>query len=114
PNRGERRAPIASSGNEYSANAGWVDAAAVAEYLSVERAWVYEHADELDARQLGRGPRARLRFRLDKVDAWLDSCCGDRQSPSPEPAPAAVIRRRRPRRAGSAVELLPVRGRPAV
>jgi len=39
-----------------------VDAASVAEHLGVSRDYVYEHADDLGARRLGSGPRARLRF----------------------------------------------------
>lgn len=47
---------------------GWklLDAAAVAEKLSVERDWVYEHAEELGAIRLG-GPRGRLRFDPDTL-----------------------------------------------
>jgi hypothetical protein len=39
----------------------FVDAAAVARLLGVERDWVYEHADQLGGIRLG-GPRGRLRF----------------------------------------------------
>ncbi|HWC49526.1 MAG TPA: hypothetical protein VG448_11645 [Solirubrobacterales bacterium] len=43
----------------------YVDAATLAAELSVERDWVYAHADELGALRLG-GPNGRLRF--DRVD----------------------------------------------
>lgn len=39
----------------------YVDAATLAAELSVERDWVYAHAEELGALRLG-GPRGRLRF----------------------------------------------------
>jgi hypothetical protein len=53
---------------------GLVDAQAVADYLAVDRGWVYAHAGELGARRLGEGPKARLRFSLDEVDALLTPC----------------------------------------
>jgi predicted DNA-binding transcriptional regulator AlpA len=62
------------------AESRFVDAAAVAAVLGVERSWVYEHADELGARRLGSGPRARLRFDLEEVDSWLTSCSQGRGS----------------------------------
>lgn len=46
-----------------------VSAAEIARELNVGRQWVYEHADELGARRLGDGPRARLRFDLETVRA---------------------------------------------
>jgi hypothetical protein len=49
-------------------------AAKVAEYLNVDRAFVYENADELGARRLGSGPRARLRFPLEEVDSRQGPC----------------------------------------
>lgn len=48
-----------------------VDAATVATVLSVSRAWVYAHADELGGRRIGHGSRGRLRFDLGRVlDTW--------------------------------------------
>lgn len=41
-----------------------VDAATLADLLGVARSYVYEHANELGARRLGAGRRARLRFDL--------------------------------------------------
>lgn len=49
----------------------FVDAATLATTLGVDRAWVYEHADELGALRLG-GPRGRLRFDMDNVRARLE------------------------------------------
>src|SRR5882762_4457116 len=39
-----------------------VSASELAQRLGVTRAWVYDHARELGAIQLGGGPRPRLRF----------------------------------------------------
>jgi hypothetical protein len=87
----------------------WVTADVVAEHLSVDRDFVYEHADELGARRLGAGPKARLRFRLDLVDEAL-SVAG-RESGEPPARMAAPSRRRRPTTSvGTGVPLLPIRG----
>lgn len=86
---------------------GWVDARAVAEHLSVERSWVYDHADELGAVRLGSGPRARLRFRLVLVDHLL-------QEQAVNEPPARMVERKPQRRNGTdgvLVPLLPIRGR---
>ena len=90
---------------------GLVDALEVANYLGVDRSWVYEHADELGARRLGNGPRARLRFSLAEVDERLSACSAGRESATPEPAPRGALRPRRRRRMGTTGELLPIRGR---
>lgn len=83
-----------------------VDVAAVAAYLNVDRSWVYAHADELGARRLGSGPKARLRFSLEDVDAAV-TCSGNRGS---DESLSGSRRRRRPS-AGTSVPLLPIRGR---
>ena len=83
----------------------------LAEYLAVQPSWIYEHADELGARRLGNGPRARLRFSLAEADERLSTCSAGRESPSLEPAPEGASRPRRRRRMGTNVELLPIRGR---
>jgi hypothetical protein len=90
----------------------WVPASVVAEHLSCERAWVYDHAGELGGRRLGSGPRARLRFRLDLVDEALTACSDMRRSAQP----SMPMAERNPRRGSSPglgrdVPLLPVRGR---
>jgi len=87
----------------------WVDARAVARHLGVDVTYVYEHAAELGARRLGSGPRARLRFQLDHVDATL--CLAGRQSGQPEDGSVEPIRRRtQGRRLGTNVPLRPIRG----
>jgi predicted DNA-binding transcriptional regulator AlpA len=82
---------------------GLVDAAALAARLGVSRSWVYEHASELRAVRLGSGKRARLRFDMGeavKAHASAPRCT----------APAAPqAAKRRPRRAASSGELLPIR-----
>jgi hypothetical protein len=88
-----------------------VDANAVASFLNVDVDFVYAHSAELGARRLGSGPRARLRFDLDEVRAWLDSCSPSRESKAPELCVVEPIRRRRaPRRLGTDVPLLPIKG----
>ncbi|MFI5003452.1 MAG: hypothetical protein ACHQE6_00415 [Solirubrobacterales bacterium] len=66
-----------------------VDAHALADYLGVSRAYVYEHSRELGALKLGNGPRARLRFDLDIARRALQL--------EPEPEPATVGPTPRPR-----------------
>lgn len=84
--------------------------AELAAWLAVDRAYVYEHAQELGALRLGDGPKARLRFDLDVVRSRI-SCSEVRQSEPRDAASGAVKPRRRSRRLGTNVELLPVRGR---
>lgn len=88
----------------------FVDAQAVADELSVDRAWVYDNASALGAIRLGTGPRARLRFDLDDVRRRL-TCSGSRGSEPVDPAPALTSRRRQRGRTGTTATLLPVRGR---
>lgn len=87
-----------------------VDAAAVAAYLGVSIGYVYEHADELGARRLGTGPRARLRFSLADVDERLTSCTPNRKSDRRDPSAQAASASGRRRRTGTQVKLLPIRG----
>jgi hypothetical protein len=84
----------------------------LARWLSVERDYVYAHADELGALRLGSGPRARLRFDRDEVRRRLSSCSASRQSHEGETA-AQTPKPRRRRRAGmgTSIDLLPIRGR---
>jgi hypothetical protein len=67
---------------------GLVSAAEVARELNVGRQWVYEHADELGARRLGDGPRARLRFDLETVRA-ASVCLASNKSHGQKPSPVA-------------------------
>jgi hypothetical protein len=88
--------------------------AELADWLGVERSFVYEHADELGALRLGTGPRARLRFDVEEVARRLrehGTCSAGRGSDEPNPAREAVKRRRGPKRMGTSGELLPIRGR---
>jgi len=48
-----------------------LSAAEVSEWWGVERAWVYEHAEQLGAIRLGAGQRPRLRFDPDQAAAHL-------------------------------------------
>lgn len=88
----------------------WVDAATLASHLGVTRGFVYEHADELGARRLGDGPKARLRFSI--AIAEQSSCFVDRWSEVPANR-VAKAKTRSPRRSAIGVvpDLLPIRGR---
>jgi hypothetical protein len=78
--------------------ARFVDAAAVAAELGVDRDWVYANAEALGAIRLG-GPRGRLRFDLAVLPERLAALAeprrpGARQRPRskrPTPAPAAPL-----------------------
>lgn len=86
--------------------ARWVGADVVADHLSVDVSYVYQHATELGARRLGTGPKARLRFRLDLVDEALHPKAGGLDnSKSSTTAPS---RRRRATPSSGRVQLLPV------
>jgi hypothetical protein len=73
----------------------YVDAATLARALSVERAWVYLRARELGALRLGDGPKARLRFDLERARAALAEM-NARDQPPPDKPPRH--RRGRPRK----------------
>jgi hypothetical protein len=47
-----------------------LDPVALAAQLGLTRAWVYEHAEELGVIRVGNGPRARLRFDLERAMAY--------------------------------------------
>jgi hypothetical protein len=86
---------------EQTALAGrYVDAAALARALGVDRDWVYSRARELGAVRLGDGPKARLRFDLARVERLLRDSGTAPQAPKPRP-----IRARNQR--GQTVELIP-------
>jgi hypothetical protein len=61
PGEAERIAALVAEAVRREPPARFIDAAATARMLSVERGWVYEHAKELGGVRLG-GPRGRLRF----------------------------------------------------
>lgn len=86
-----------------------VDAATVAEALSVSRDWVYAHAAELGGKRIGQGSRGRLRFDLGYVlDTWRSSeptaPGGEVQRPC-----KPITQRARSTPAPSEGELLPIR-----
>jgi hypothetical protein len=76
------------SADDVSAGPSLVSAAEVARELGVGRQWVYEHAEQLGARRLGDGPRARLRFDLETVRA-ASVCLASKQSHGRKPSPVA-------------------------
>lgn len=84
-----------------------VDPNELAEILGVSRKWVYEHADELGARRLVDGPKAPLRFDLQKTLALIDE-----RTPGPAGArdDQQPARARRQRRSTAERDLLPIRG----
>jgi hypothetical protein len=86
---------------------GLVDAAELARYFGVTRAWVYEHADELGAIRVGTGPRARLRFDLRAATAALRSRTGPHKA-TETPRTAMQVRGRRKRQPLPEVPLLPI------
>jgi hypothetical protein len=107
----ERLAELIAERAQPSTRPRLVDAADLARQLSVERSWVYEHANELGAVRLGTGPKAPLRFDPDRALAALASCSADRRSThaqDPVAEPNRVHRRRRS--LGTSVDLLPIRG----
>jgi len=73
----------------------YVDAATLARTLDVDRDWVYARARQLGAVRLGDGPKARLRFDLERVRATLAAAGTGDQAP-PDELPRR--RRGRPRR----------------
>jgi hypothetical protein len=62
---------------------GMLTVSELAQHLHLNRAWVYEHADELGAIRVGNGPKARIRFDLHTAKTALQ-----RQQPDSGPAPA--------------------------
>jgi hypothetical protein len=92
-------------------SADLVDAAEIARRFGLCAATVRARADAFGAIRVGDGPRPRLRFDPERVAAALASGSTDRRSSEPEvPAQPTVRRRRRPARAGTGPELLPIRG----
>jgi hypothetical protein len=71
----------------------FVDAATLAKELSVERDWVYAHAEDLGAVRLG-GPRGRLRFDREVARARLR-----RQGTAEKPPRSATKAKKSPRHA---------------
>ena len=84
--------------------AGLADAATLARALGVSTSYVYANSGKLGARRLGNGPRARLRFDLERALEAHASCAPGCTAPA---TPQAA--KRRPRRAASSGALLPVK-----
>lgn len=59
-------------------DAGWCDAAQLAERYQLSVDWVYEHKDELGGIPLGSGSRPRLRFSVAAADAAMAKRAQDR------------------------------------
>jgi hypothetical protein len=85
----------------------YVDAAALARTLKVKREWVYAHARELGGLRLGDGPKAPLRFDLERVCESLTERDGARPSLVAPPLP-----RGRGRGKGLPRGVNPIRERP--
>ena len=62
---------------------GLVDTAELARRLRVRETWVYAHAGELGAIRLGHGPKARLRFDLQRVARSLGMTPAENAAPLP-------------------------------
>jgi hypothetical protein len=87
-----------------------VDAATVAATLGVSRDTVYAHAGDLGAIRVGDGPRARLRFDLNRAVAAATS--SSTRKVSAQPTSPVPRRSRRPKRttSGSSGPPLPATG----
>ena len=85
-----------------------MDAGQLAKHLGLTRAWVYEHAQDLGAIQVGNGPRPRLRF--DPTLAREALRARRHRSDQSEPTKALARPPGRPRRRPTtmSVPLLPV------
>ncbi|MEO8690871.1 MAG: hypothetical protein ABI611_21975 [Solirubrobacteraceae bacterium] len=83
----------------------YVDAATLARALGVEREWVYLRARELGALRLGDGPKARLRFDLERRRAALAEM-NTRDQPRPDKPPRRRRGHPRKRATSPGVELI--------
>jgi hypothetical protein len=96
----------------------WITASETARRFHMSAATIYAHADELGARRLGDGPKARLRFHPPTVAQALTSRPDGKGSTDPKPpTPAARPRgaqRQRETPGAKRVPLIPIRGRPVV
>ncbi len=85
---------------------GLLTATQLAQHLGLTRAWIYQHAHQLGAMQLGSGSKPRLRFDLTTAQAAL-ARTDNKHSALPDPAPPRP-RRRPPKTTDTA--LLPIHG----
>jgi hypothetical protein len=51
---------------------GYMTASELAAYLKLNTGWVYEHAEELGAIRTGQGPKARIRFDVERAIRALE------------------------------------------
>ena len=89
-----------------TSNPDLVDAATLARALGVSTGFVYSRSSELGAVRLGSGPRARLRFDLDRAVEAHARCAPGCTAP-------ATLQTAKPRPRRAASKLLPIRGRAA-
>lgn len=92
-----------------AAPARWLSASEVGTMLGINRDAVYRRANELGARRIGSGPKARLRFKAESVEEELAACSVSRGSEDPKPPPRQGSRPRRTIANDHPVTLLPVR-----
>jgi len=86
---------------------GLLSATQLAQHLGLSRAWIYQHAHELGAIQLGTGSKPRLRFDLTTAQAALARTDNKHSS---LPVPQAPRPRRRPGKTTDTA-LLPIHDR---
>jgi hypothetical protein len=77
---------------------GLLTVAKLAKHLDLNPAYIYEHADELEAIRIGDGPKARIRFDLHTAEAALKKLQATRE---PAPPETAGRKRRQPVERGS-------------
>ena len=82
-----------------------VEVATVARELGMSETWVYRHAEDLGVERRGSGPKARLRFDLERARAAFTETQHEPRSTRPARTPR--------RRTRSEAELLPVKDRAA-
>jgi len=85
---------------------GLLTATQLAQHLGLSRAWIYEHAHQLGAIQLGTGSKPRLCFDLTTAKTALAQTDNKHSTP---PVPQAPRPRRRPGKTTDAT-LLPIHG----
>jgi hypothetical protein len=106
-----RRVVDALREEEWPATRGLLKADEAARLLGVEVDWVREHRVALGAVKLGDGPRARLRFPREAIDAYLAARqVGPRRS---EEQPSRR-KQRHPRRRGNPAPWLRPAGEPVI
>jgi hypothetical protein len=103
--RHEQPPPAGTHNETPQTSARLLTAEQLARHLGLNRAWVYEHAAELGAIQLGSGPRPRLRFDAQLAAQALQA---RRRNEPTATSEQPRLRPTRRRRTPSTVPLLPV------